>query len=162
VRLFVFQSLVSVVAVDAQGRRVKSAITPVERTMLEHAHVHRAFRVIAVSRPARHQIAAEHVGGIRAWVEILRDRPLVADERLLSLASGLAAGLAGDWIVSTSVLMPQLEFLVRRLPRRGRRADVDLERRPGRNGRAAGPGTQLWHQHARDTIQSPASPAARR
>lgn len=112
---FVFQSLVAYQVVDAQGRRVRSAPSPVERTMLEHAAMHRGLFSTGVIQPARRQIALESAGRLEDWVDFLRDLPLVHETRLFSLATGLAAGLAGDWIVCTSVLVPQIEYLVRTL-----------------------------------------------
>lgn len=112
---FIFQSLVAFQAVDGQGRHVKSAADPIERSMLEHAATYRACTAIGAIEPARRQIALESAGAVGDWVELLRDRPLVDNERIVTLAKGLSAGLAGDWIVATSILIPQFEFLIRRL-----------------------------------------------
>ena len=112
---FVFQSLVAFQAVDGHGRHVRSAPGPIERTMFEHAATHRACTAIGAIEPARRQIALESPGTVRDWVELLRDRPLVDHERIVTLAKGLSAGLAGDWIVATSILIPQFEFMIRRL-----------------------------------------------
>lgn len=112
---FVFHSLVAFHSVDGQGRHVKSAADPIERSVLEHAATYRACTAIGAIEPARRQIALESAGAVGDWVELLRDRSLVDHERIVTLAKGLSAGLAGDWIVATSILIPQFEFLIRRL-----------------------------------------------
>ncbi|MGE3629214.1 MAG: DUF4209 domain-containing protein [Sandaracinaceae bacterium] len=111
----VFQTLIPFQAVDGQGRQLKSAADPIERMMLEHAATFRSCTTIGTIQPARRQIALESAGSIEDWIEVLRDRPLVDHERIIGVAKGLSAGLAGDWIVASSILIPQFEFLIRRL-----------------------------------------------
>jgi len=112
---FISQRLFAYQAVDAHGRNARSASDPVERNMIEQAARHRHCTVIGAINPVRQQIALEAGNSLDIWIDALRDRPLVDQTRIVSLAKGLSAGLTGDWIVSTSVLVPQLEFLLRHL-----------------------------------------------
>jgi hypothetical protein len=114
VKQSVFLSIVSYQVVDAQGRRLRSP-SPVERQVLVHAAERRGCAAKALIEPARRQIALESPGRLEDWFDFLRDLPLVDETRIFGLATGLAAGLAGDWIVSTSVLVLQIEHLVRTL-----------------------------------------------
>lgn len=112
---FLFHHLVAFRTHDDEGRVLKLAENSIERTVLERAGLQRAYTVRSAIEPMLRQIWFESPGGVSDWIEVLHDRPLIPAERLVSIARGLAAGLASDWMVATHILVPQFEFLVRRL-----------------------------------------------
>lgn len=69
----------------------------------------------AYIEPAREQINLEHSIGIKDLQNIISDSPFVPPEREYLFAKGLYAGLTGDFITSTHILIPQIENSVRYL-----------------------------------------------
>jgi hypothetical protein len=68
---------------------------------------------VAVINPARDAIALEHPALLEDWMLFLADRPLVEPSRHRAVATGLAAGLRGDFIAAVAILVPQLEHMLR-------------------------------------------------
>jgi hypothetical protein len=76
---------------------------------------HQDFYAQAFIEPAREQINLEHSIQIEDLLPIVRHNPFVPPDREDLFAKGLYAGLIGDFITSTHVLIPQIENSVRYL-----------------------------------------------
>lgn len=63
--------------------------------------------------PARRQIASEHAASLADWLDVLADSPIVDGSRARTWIRGLDAGLRGDFIVSSYLLVPQIEHALR-------------------------------------------------
>lgn len=114
---FPLQFLFPRVSVDRRGRTL-SAVSgdgqpALEAYALERAAVGRGLIAGATINPAREVVRDEHAALVEDWISFLLDRPLVDPRRVRSLALGLSAGLRGDWLVSTALLVPQVEHLLR-------------------------------------------------
>ncbi len=70
-------------------------------------------QAIGVILPARAQIALDHELGIHHLLPIVSNNPFVPPGRELILARGLLAGLEGDFLVATHLLIPQVENSLR-------------------------------------------------
>lgn len=114
---FKAQSFISIAIVDDAGRKIGDrGAEPDEilkSKMHECARIHHSFTVVGTIAPARSKIAAEHPARLGDWVEFLSDRFLVGQDRIVAVATGLSAGLQGDPITSVSILVPQLENMIR-------------------------------------------------
>jgi hypothetical protein len=109
---------------DADGRtifRVPPLLTndPKERevalfvAMCEHAALERDFVVAGLIRPARLQVLSDHYIGERDLLTLVTANPFVGRGHELLYAKGLRAGLTGDFIVASHLLMPALEASIR-------------------------------------------------
>ena len=65
--------------------------------------------------PMRRRICSETTPGLSKWFEALQDQALFDPATALTLTSGLEAGLQGQWIAATSILVPHLESMIRKL-----------------------------------------------
>ncbi len=65
--------------------------------------------------PARYQINLEHNVRIQDFISIISYSPFVPPNREYLFAKGLYAGLTGDFITSTHILIPQIENSIRYL-----------------------------------------------
>ena len=81
--------------------------------MFQIAGIHHALRVQGFILPALLQIKQEHRVRTRDWLPLLSHSPFVPEGRELIFARGLQAGFEGDWLVSTHLLVPQIENSIR-------------------------------------------------
>ncbi len=81
--------------------------------MHEEAKLVQQHLVAARIRPARQQIAMEHNPTLHQFMDYTTTSPLVPPGRERIYALGLLAGLNGDFLVSTHLLLPQLEESLR-------------------------------------------------
>lgn len=121
---FVFSSLFPSIHLDNQGRvvavrpsRLSSDPEEVERAiqadMFEHArHIHEAYSVMFIE-PAREQIVLDHQVMVRDLQSIVLNNPLIAPGRADLVLRGLYAGLNGDFVVASHLLVPQIEHSIR-------------------------------------------------
>jgi hypothetical protein len=63
--------------------------------------------------PARQQILDEHAPRLRDIAFLVSSHPLVPVGRERIYARGILAGLQGDWLIATHLLIPQLEYSIR-------------------------------------------------
>jgi hypothetical protein len=76
------------------------------------AGLQRAQIVLSVVEPARAQINEEH-GAQADWTWLTTDNPFIPEGRRVIYSRGLQAGLGGDFLVATHLLIPQLENSLR-------------------------------------------------
>ncbi len=81
--------------------------------MLRDAALYRNLTAQALVEPAREVIVGEHGLRITDFYAIARDSPLVPPGREMIFARGLLAGMHGDYLNATHLLMPQLEHALR-------------------------------------------------
>lgn len=122
-RTFIAQYLIPRVHIDDDGRRV--ATTSVVRSdegeeallpaMRDHALFSQQYAVNACILPAIQTIALEHPATLDDWLRFLAERALVEPSRASSLAHGLSAGLQLNLLVAVPVLVPQVEYLIRKM-----------------------------------------------
>lgn len=80
--------------------------------MFRVAALHRLQIVLGIVEPARLQIKEEHAEQ-NDWTWLLVDNPFVPQGREVIYARGLQAGLDGDFLIATHLLIPQLENSLR-------------------------------------------------
>ncbi len=125
-REFEFAALFSTQIIDNRGRVVaaKPARFPsdpeslqkvVEADMFEHANRWRAIAALAIIEPARIQITNDHRVRETDLLPLILHNPIVPQGREGIARRGLHAGLMGDFVVSTHLLIPQLEAGIRSL-----------------------------------------------
>ena len=83
--------------------------------MYSQAQFDRTFITQALIEPVRYQILSEHYVPIRAFYPIVRNSPFVPEDRAQIFAQGLHAGLNGDFLTATHLLIPQVENSIRNL-----------------------------------------------
>lgn len=89
-----------------------------EATIAEMYHLTGTYHALFVQGflvPALAQMSQEHRVSTRDWLPLLRNSPFVPPGRELLFARGLQAGWEGDWIVSTHLLVPQVENSLRHI-----------------------------------------------
>ncbi len=122
----IFTSLVSHVTLNGQGRVIgrRSPILAGDTNDTEAAIRAEMFRaalrshsihIIGVVEPAREQINLEHNVRPHDFLSIVSDNPFVPPGREWIFARGLYYGLIGDFVLSTSLLVPQVEHSLRYL-----------------------------------------------
>ena len=88
--------------------------------LLRSARNFRSLVAEARIKPARRQILQEHNVREENFAPIVANNPLVSDGRIELYTRGLHAGLEGDFVVATHMLIPQLENSLRHvLTKRG-------------------------------------------
>jgi hypothetical protein len=95
---YVLQALFPKVYMNALGRVIARQPVDQEESLIE---------------PARRQVVSEHNIRIGDLVGLLSNHRLIPPGREMTVARGLHAGLYGDFLVSTHLLIPQLEESVR-------------------------------------------------
>jgi hypothetical protein len=116
---YLLQSLFPKVYMNALGRVI--ARQPIDdeealrADMCGLATQYHSIHVQAVIEPARRQIVSEHNIRVADFVALLSNHRLIPFGREMLVARGLHAGLNGDFLVSTHLLVPQLEETVRYL-----------------------------------------------
>src|SRR5258708_2371205 len=83
--------------------------------MFDYARMSQGFTALLIVEPAREQIAAEHRIQPDDLLPFLVRNPFVPPGREAIYARGLAAGFAGDFLVATHLLVPQVENSLRHL-----------------------------------------------
>ena len=119
------KSLIRMVVVDGDGRKLgeRGPLDPADPgyeesvavEMFTHASLYRRLQVAGVIDPMRQQILLEHRVTETSLAPILDLNPFIPGDRKLIFARGLHAGLHGDLLVATHLLVPQLENSLRRL-----------------------------------------------
>lgn len=127
-REFVLNHLISDVIVNEEGKvvaRQPSSITSsdteqedaVRFEMYQKAIYYQNTQSQVLIEPARYQINLEHNTRINDILSIILHSPFVPPQREYLFAKGLYAGLTGDFLTSTHILIPQIENSVRYLMR---------------------------------------------
>ena len=83
--------------------------------MYSQARFDRGFITQGLIEPVRHQIISEHNVQIRDFYPIVKNSPFVPEDREQLFAHGLHAGLMGDYLMATHLLLPQVENSIRYL-----------------------------------------------
>ena len=81
--------------------------------LLRNASQMRSLMVQASIEPARLQILQEHSVCVQDFAPFVANNPFVPEGRETAYTRGLHAGLEGDFLVATQLLIPQLENSVR-------------------------------------------------
>lgn len=87
----------------------------IEAEMHVRALNFRERAVLNVIEPARQQIINEHNIRVRDFEFIVTNNPFIPPGREWIYARGLHSGLIGDFLISTHLLVPQLEHSIRHL-----------------------------------------------
>ena len=74
-----------------------------------------SIHVQAIIEPARRQVLSDHNIRVGDFFNLLSNHRLIPPGREMLVARGLHAGLNGDFLVSTHLLVPQLEESIRYL-----------------------------------------------
>ena len=110
-----------VVARPATSILSRDPVEAEERTrfeMYKTAVFYQSLHAQALIEPARYQINLEHSVRVNDLLPIVSHSPFVPPGREYLFAKGLYAGLTGDFITSTHILIPQIENSVRYLLRK--------------------------------------------
>ncbi|MGB3693988.1 MAG: DUF4209 domain-containing protein [Spirulinaceae cyanobacterium] len=83
--------------------------------MHKYALHHRSLTATAIVEPALHQINLENNVSIEDFEFIVMNNPFIPPGREMIYAKGLLEGLRGDFLVSTHLLIPQIEHSIRYL-----------------------------------------------
>jgi len=89
--------------------------TALQISMLKHARYQQNVYASAVVNPARYQINLEHNASVEDFAFIVMNNPFIPQGREMIYARGLLEGLRGDFLVSTHLLIPQIEHSIRYL-----------------------------------------------
>lgn len=81
--------------------------------MFAQAQREQQYRVAFIIEPARRQIIQEHAVRLEDLRQLVMNNPFVPPGREYIFARGLYSGLMGDFLVSTHLLIPQLEHSIR-------------------------------------------------
>ncbi len=81
--------------------------------MFKDSLFHHSIFAYGIIEPARHQINLEHNVRLSDFIPIVSNNPLVPPGREFIYAQGLHAGMEGDFLVATHLLIPQLENSIR-------------------------------------------------
>jgi hypothetical protein len=116
---YLLQSLFPKVYVNALGRVIARQPIDEEESlradMCTLANEFHSIHAQAIIEPARRQVLSEHNIRVADFVALLSNHRLIPAGREMLVARGLHAGLTGDFLVSTHLLVPQLEESVRYL-----------------------------------------------
>ena len=77
--------------------------------MYSQAQFDRSYITQGLIEPVSHQIISEHNVQIRDFYPIVKNSPFVPEDRDQLFAQGLYAGLMGDYLMATHLLIPQVE-----------------------------------------------------
>lgn len=83
--------------------------------MYSQAQFERNLIVQGIIESVRHQINIEHRVQVRDFIPIVQSNPFVPQGRELIFAKGLHAGLIGEYLDATHLLMPQVENSIRHI-----------------------------------------------
>ena len=121
---FPLQHLFPRIQVDSSGRvtgRVSSGLSDdtesredaMRPDLLLRARTSQSIAVLGLIEPARHAIAREHYVRVHDFAPLISDNPFVPEGTEGLYARGLHAGVEGDFVVATHLLIPQLENSIR-------------------------------------------------
>lgn len=79
------------------------------------AAFYQSHAAVAIIEPARHQILLEHNITINDFYGLVLNNPFIENGREEIYAEGFLAGMKGDFLVSTHLLIPQIEHSLRYL-----------------------------------------------
>jgi len=109
-------NFITQIYVDADGRKLSQIITKDDRLkheMYQQYHIHVKLAVDGRILPAFLQILEEHRVAMRFIYDICRNSSLVPVDRVDIWAQGLYYGFDRDFLVSSHLLIPQIEHLAR-------------------------------------------------
>lgn len=89
--------------------------TALQISMLKYARYEQNIYASAIVNSARYQINLEHNASIEDFAFIVINNPFIPPGREMIYARGLLDGLRGDFLVSTHLLIPQIEHSIRYL-----------------------------------------------
>jgi len=124
---FVFQALMPKIMMNENGEIVarqpwmfsndpKQVEDAIRAKMFEYARNFSWFtQAQAVIEPARYQINLEHYTLVNDFFPIVANNPFIPEGREDIYAQGLHAGLKGDFLVASHLLIPQIENSIRYL-----------------------------------------------
>ncbi|WP_375469582.1 DUF4209 domain-containing protein [uncultured Nostoc sp.] len=104
--------------VERQSSNPDEAEKEIRFEMYRNAVFYQKLHAQAYIEPARYQINLEHSVQIKDLFSIVLYNPFVPPGREYQFAKGLYAGLTGDFITSTHILIPQIENSIRYLLRK--------------------------------------------
>lgn len=115
--------LIPTVATDETGRVVGTSPSALhdsggalDAAMIRDAQFHRAYTIGEHIEPIRRQVLTEQASHIGSGFEsVVRQSWFVPRGRLRAFYKGLLAGLRGDYITATNILIPQVEHAVRHI-----------------------------------------------
>lgn len=113
--LLIPQVIVDMKTGRTTGRRNVDLTSPnIDAVLFQEARQQQHL-IAAIIDPARRLICNEHVFGDRDLLPLVRTSPFVPPGREMKCARGLAAGLRGDFMLATALLVPQLENSLRQV-----------------------------------------------
>jgi len=89
--------------------------TAIQVSMLKCARLKQHLHASTIINSARYQINMEHNASIEDFSFIVANNPVIPPGREIIYARGLLEGLKGDLLISTHLLIPQLENSIRYL-----------------------------------------------
>jgi hypothetical protein len=95
---------------DSEGREAA-----LREKMFDYARMHQGLTAQIIVEPVREQIISEHHIQHDDLLPFLERNPFVPSGREAIYARGLAAGFAGDFLIATHLLVPQVENSLRYL-----------------------------------------------
>ena len=111
-----FSNFITQIYVDADGRKLQQIMTKDDRLkheMYQQYHIHVELAVDGRILPAFWQILEEHRVSMRLIYDICRNSSIVPADRADIWAQGLYYGFDRDFLVSSHLLIPQIEHLAR-------------------------------------------------
>lgn len=111
-----FSNLITQIYVDADGRKLSQITTKDDRLkheMYQQYHIHVELAVDSRILPAFWQILEEHRVSMRLIYDICRNSSVVPAGRADIWAQGLYYGFDRNFLVSSHLLIPQIEYLAR-------------------------------------------------
>lgn len=109
-----FSNLFPFVSLNDKGQ-VVGTNPSLEEKMFRHATFYQGFTAQAIIEPVRYQINLEHYCKIQDFYPIVFDNPFIPTGREDIYAQGLYAGLTRNFLVSTHLLVPQIEDSIREI-----------------------------------------------
>lgn len=124
IREFPLQHLFQVVEIDDSGRTVATRPSlfsesqtgheeEITKEMYRHALFYKSLTATARINPFREQIIREHTMSVENLLPVVTSNPIVPPGRELIFALGLKEGFYGNFLVSSHLLVPQLEHAIR-------------------------------------------------
>ncbi|WP_122862253.1 DUF4209 domain-containing protein [Campylobacter showae] len=113
---YLFSNLITQIYVDADGRKLQQVTTKDDRLkheMYQQYHIHIELAVDGRILPTFWQILEEHRVSMRLIYDICRNSSLVPDSRTDIWAQGLYYGFDRNFLISSHLLIPQIEHLAR-------------------------------------------------
>ncbi len=81
--------------------------------MFEQARLHQTLSAHGAIEPCRRVLNREHPITLSTFLSIVRSSPFVPPGRELLFATGLMAGMEGDYLTAAHILIPQVEHTMR-------------------------------------------------